>query len=158
MISIETHSKPSENPEIVKLVYYSMRNKYTADSDPSGLTFKEVRSILSGLSVMVIKNDDRIVGIVRMIDVGFSLRMRLGINNDLSYDSIGMIYIAKKERGNGFAGAAVEHLLTQYKNVIYVVHESNVASNKLATKYFTFFKKQASFRSFEAYNVYKIEQ
>lgn len=158
MISIETYSNPAENPEIVKLVYYSMRNKYTADSDPAGLTFKEVRSILKGLSVMTIKHEDRIVGIVRMSDVGFPLNMRLGLNNGLSYENLGMIYIAKKERGNGFASAAVEHLLTQHKNLIYVVHQSNVASNKLAEKYFTFFKKQSSFRSFEAYNVYKIEQ
>lgn len=158
MISIETYSKPAENPEIVKLVYYSMRNKYTADSDPAGLTFKEVRSILKGLSVMAIKHEDRIVGIVRMSDVGFPMNMRLGLNNDYSYENLGMIYIAKKERGHGFASAAVEHLLTQHKNLIYVVHQSNVASNKLAEKYFTFFKTQSSFRSFEAYNVYKIEQ
>ena len=158
MISIETYSKPAENPEIVKLVYYSMRNKYTADSDPAGLTFKEVRSILKGLSVMAIKHEDRIVGIVRMSDVGFPMNMRLGLNNDFSYENLGMIYIAKKERGNGFASAAVEYLLTQHKNLIYVVHQSNVASNKLAEKYFTFFKRQSSFRSFEAYNIYKIEQ
>lgn len=156
MISIEPYANPAENPEIVKLVFQSMRNKYTADSDSSGLTFKEVRSIISTQPVTVIKVGDRIVGIVNVNEVHFSLKMRLGLENE--YFNLGMIYIAKKDRGNGYASQVVEHFLNIHKNLIYIAHESNKASNNIAKKYFNFFKKQKSFRSFEAYNIYKIEQ
>lgn len=158
MISIEPYANPAENPDVVKLVFQSMRNKYTADSDPSGLTFKEVRSIISRQPVTVIKADGKIVGIVNTSEVTFQLSIRLGIEKDLTYHNIGMIYIAKKERGNRYASQVVEHYLKKYKNLIYIAHESNKASNKIAVKYFKFFKKQGAFRSFEAYNVYKIEQ
>lgn len=158
MISIEPYANPAENPDVVKLVFQSMRNKYTADSDSSGLTFKEVRSIISRQPVTVIKADGKIVGIVNTSEVTFQLSLRLGIEKDLTYHNLGMIYIAKKERGNGYASQVVEHYLNTYKNLIYIAHESNKASNKIAVKYFKFFKKQGAFRSFEAYNVYKIEQ
>jgi hypothetical protein len=156
MISIELYPNPAENPEIVKLVFQCMRNKYTADSDPAGLTFKEVRSIITTHPVTVIKDGDRIVGVVNVNEVHFSLRKRLGLEHE--YFNLGMIYIAKKERGNGYASQVVEHFLKIHKNLIYIVHESNKASNKIAVKYFKFFKQQGSFRATEPYNVYKIEQ
>lgn len=48
MIGIETITNPEQNKNIVSLVYYSMRNKYTLVSNPDGLTFNEVRKIISG--------------------------------------------------------------------------------------------------------------
>lgn len=158
MICIEPYANPAENPEIVKLVFQCMRNKYTADSDPSGLTFAEVRSIISKQPVTVVKVDGEIVGLVTISDVNFSLHNRLGLEKDLDYYNIGMIYIAKSERGKGYASQVVEYYLSTHKNFVYIVHESNKASNKIAKKYFEFFKKQGSFRAFESYNVYKIEQ
>lgn len=135
-----------------------MRNKYTSVSDPAGLTFKEVRSIISKQYVTVIKNDDKIIGIVRDLIVNSSLKRRLGIDNDLQYCNIGMLYIAKKERGQGFAGVVLKHFLSRHKNLIYIVHQSNVASNKTAAKHLKFFKKQSVFGEFEPFNIYKIEQ
>lgn len=158
MISIELYPNPAENPEIVKLVFYSMRNKYTRESNPDGLTFKEVRSIISSQPVHVIRNNGKIVGLVNTSDVNFSLKKRLNLPDDFEYHNVGMIYIAKKERGNGFASVVVKQLLEQHKNLIYIVHESNLSSNKIATRHFEFFKKHSSFRSFESYNIYKVEQ
>ena len=158
MISIDLYPNPAENLDIVKLVFYSMRNKYTSESDPDGLTFKEVRSIISSQPVTVIKDGDKIVGIVNTSEVSFQLSLRLGIKKDATYYNLGMIYIAKKERGNGYASQVVEHFLKAHKNLIYIAHVSNKASNKIACKYLNLFKKQTSFRGFEPYNVYKIEQ
>lgn len=158
MISIERHANPAESPEVVKLVFQSMRNKYTAASDSAGLTFKEVRSIISNHPVTVIKDGDKIVGIVNTSDVTFQLKFRLGLKKEHEYLNLGMIYIAKKERGNGYASQVVEHFLSEHQNLIYIAHVSNKASNKIAVKYFNFFKKQSAFNSFEAYNIYTIEQ
>jgi len=158
MISIEAYPNPAENPEIVKLVFQSMRNKYTSEESSKGLTFKEVRSIISRHPVTVIKDNDKIVGIINSFVVNFSLKLRLGIDNGLEYLNLGMIYIAKKERGNGYAGEVVKQVIEKNKNVIYIAHVSNKASNKIASKYLTFFKKYSSFRTFEPYNIYKVEQ
>lgn len=158
MISLVSYDKPAENPEIVSLVYFSMRNRYTSVSDPAGLTFKEVREILSNQSVTAIQDGDRIVGILRVSEVTFQLRHKMGLPNEVSYQNLGLIYIAKNERGNGYASQVVEQCLKEHKNLIYVVHKSNVASNKIAKKYFTFFKEDKPWRAVEAYNIYKIEQ
>lgn len=158
MISIENCQKPSENPEVVKLVYFSMRNKYTSVSNPAGLTFQEVRGILEKESVSVIKDNDRIVGIVRTSNVDFRTKNQLGLDKDIDYQNLGMIYIAKKERGQGYAGLVIEHFLKLHKNMIYLAHESNIASNKVAAKHLPFFKKHGGFMIRETYNVYKIEQ
>lgn len=158
MISIELYPNPAQNPEVVKLVFYSMRNKYTSESDPDGLTFKEVRSIISKQPVHVIKNNDKIVGIINTSDVNFSLKKRLSLPDDFEYHNVGMIYIAKNERGNGYASEVVKQVMKKHKNLIYLVHQSNVSSNKIAARHFEFFKKYSSFRAFEPYNVYKIEQ
>ncbi len=158
MFSIESHSNPENNPEIVKLVYLSMRNKYTRVSNPDGLTFKEVKSMLSGRTVSAIMDGSKIVGIVNAEYAERRLKIRLDLDLETPYFSIGMIYISKKERGNGYASKVVEHFLKQYKNVIYLAHVSNIASNKVAMKYMQFYKIQSSFSSFETYNVYKIEQ
>lgn len=158
MISIEHYEKPSENLQVVKLVYYSMRNKYTSVSNPDGLSFKEVRSIISRQPVTVIKDGDKIVGIVNFNEVGFSLHRQLGLADGFTYHNIGMIYIDKKERGNGYAGQVLQHFINTHKNLIYIAHTSNKPSNKVASKYLNFFKQHSAFRSFEPYNVYKIEQ
>lgn len=158
MFSIELYPNPNENPEIVKLVFYSMKNKYTSECNSDGLTFKEVQDIIKKHPVHVIKSNDKIVGIINTSEVHFSLKLRLGLDKDTEYLNFGMIYISKKERGNGYASKALEHVLKTNKNLIYIVHQSNIASNKIAAKNMPFFKKHSSFRSFEPYNVYKIEQ
>lgn len=158
MISIEEYKNPAENPEIVKLVYFSMRNKFTSVSDPDGLTFAEVRQILEKQTVSVVKDDDRIVGITRTSDVDFVLKSKLGLDKELAYKNLGLIYIAKKERGHGYASQVITHFMKQHKNLIYLAHVSNIASNKVAEKHLQFFKQHGAFRVFEPYNVYKIEQ
>lgn len=158
MFSIELYPNPYENPEIVKLVFYSMKNKYTSECNSDGLTFKEVKSIISKHPVHVIKVNGKIVGILNTSTVDPHLKMRLQLDSDFSYINFGMIYIDKKERSKGYASQALEHTLKNNKNLIYIVHQSNTASNKLAAKHMPFFKKYSSFRSFEPYNIYKIEQ
>ena len=158
MISIEVYPNPAENPEIVKLVFHSMRNKYTSEESSDGLTFKEVRSIISKQPVTVIKHSGKIVGVIRSSIVNFSLRMRLGLEGGGEYLNFGMIYIAKSERGNGYAGEVLKQIIKKHKNIIYIVHKSTIASNKTAAKQLEFFKEYSSFRSFEPYNIYKTEQ
>lgn len=86
------------------------------------------------------------------------LKLSLDIDIDESYFHIGMIYIAKNERRNGYSSKVIEHFLKEHKNILYLAHESNLPSNKLAQKYFNFFRKKSTFMSTEPYNVYKIEQ
>lgn len=100
MIFIETITNPEQNKKIVSLVYYSMRNKYTLVSNPDGLTFNEVRKIISGQEVSAIKFNDRIVGIIRTEIADRRLKLSLDIDVDESYLHIGMIYISKNERGH----------------------------------------------------------
>lgn len=158
MISIEMCKNADQIPEVVKLVFYSMRNKYTSVSNPDGLTFKEVRSILKNQSVSVIKNDDQIIGIVRTSFADSKIKSRLDLDSTIDYFYVGMIYISQKFRGNGFAGDVLSIFLKEHKNILYLAHQSNVSSNKVGSKYLKFFKKYSSFGSFEPYNVYKIEQ
>lgn len=156
MFSIEALDNPENNPEIIKLVFHCMRNKYTSVSNSDGLTFKEVKSIITGKPVSVIKNDGKIVGIVRTSFADTKLKSRLDI--DSSYFHVGMIYIANKERGKGYASKTLLHFLKEHKNILYIAHQSNISSNKVGGKYLNFFKEYSSFGSFEPYNVYKIEQ
>lgn len=158
MIFIETITNPEQNKKIVSLVYYSMRNKYTLVSNPDGLTFNEVRKIISGQEVSAIKFNDRIVGIIRTEIADRRLKLSLDIDVDESYLHIGMIYISKNERGNGYAGLVLKSLIKENKNIIYLAHESNLPSNKLAQKHLKFFRKKSTFMSTEPYNVYKIEK
>lgn len=158
MISLETITNPDQNKQIVSLVYYSMRNKYTSVSNPDGLTFSEVRTIISDQKVSVIKFNDRIIGIVRTEIADRRLKLSLDIDINESYFHIGMIYIAKNERGKGYASKTLLHFLKEHKNILYIAHQSNISSNKVGGKYLNFFKEYSSFGSFEPYNVYKIEQ
>lgn len=158
MFSIEALDNPENNPEIIKLVFHCMRNKYTSVSNSDGLTFKEVKSIITGKPVSVIKNDGKIVGIVRTSFADTKLKSRLDLDIDSSYFHVGMIYIANKERGKGYASKTLLHFLKEHKNILYIAHQSNISSNKVGGKYLNFFKEYSYFGSFEPYNVYKIEQ
>ncbi len=116
MISIEVVNNPEQIPDIVKLVFYSMRNKYTSVSNPSGLTFSEVKSIISSRKVSVIKNDNKIVGIINTAFADEKTKIRLGLNSDIDYFNIGLIYIARKDRGNGFASEMLSRFINEYQN------------------------------------------
>jgi predicted acetyltransferase len=154
VISIEVVNNPEQIPDIVKLVFYSMRNKYTSVSNPSGLTFSEVKSIISSRKVSVIKNDNKIVGIINTAFADEKTKIRLGLNSDIDYFNIGLIYIARKERGNGFASEILSRFINEYQNILYIAHESNSPSNKVGSKQLTFFKKVYSFMGREPYNIY----
>ncbi len=69
-----------------------------------------------------------------------------------------MIYISNKFRRMGFASEVISYLIKEHKNILYIVHKSNKPSNKIAQKYFKFFKNYFAFGSFESYNIYTLEK
>ncbi len=159
MISLKVFQNPENYPQLVDLVYHSMRNKYTSVSNPSGLTFNEVRSILKKeKEVTAIIYNESIIGIVRTSFADYKLKQRLELNLDIEYFNIGMIYISNKFRRMGIASEVISHFIKEHKNILYIVHKSNKSSNKVAQKYFNFFKNYFAFGSFESYNIYTLEQ
>lgn len=136
----------------VRLIYESMLNKYTKSGNTSGLTLDEVRhEILKDESVTLIKVDGVIVGVANPSVLHHSLYDKLGLNRDIDYHRLGIIYFDENHRGKGYGALALKEFIKIHKNVIYITHASNDISNAIAQKHLTYYKDHYSWHNYKVY-------
>lgn len=146
---------------VVQLVYESMMCPYTTGRMYDDLTFEEVRDeILVDNPISAIIKDGVIVGVCNPSPLHHELYGRLELDKNDKYYRLGIIYIGEQHRSKGYATETLKHFIDtkkeQGKKVIYITHQTNEGSNKIASSLMEFNQDYLNYYNWKRYNVYVI--
>ena len=91
------------------------------------------------------------VGVANPSVLHHSLYDKLGLNRDIDYHRLGIIYFDENHRGKGYGALALKEFIKIHKNVIYITHASNDISNAIAQKHLTYYKDHYSWHNYKVY-------
>ena len=142
---------------VVKYVYESMMCVNTSGRVYSDLTIEEVRDeILIDNPISVIKRNGVVIGICNPNSLVRELYEKLELDKKDKYVRLGIIYLGEEHRNKGYGKEVLAKFLEMNvdKKVIYITHQSNIESNKVASSLMPYVKDYLNSYNWKRYNVY----